>query len=503
MLTSRVGETIINCFDGKCDKYTLKKWSEKNKLFCPDCGKLYEYCHGEIKHPYFRHKDKSKDCDGIYSEPESEEHIEGKTILYNWLLKMQEENLIKELKLESYIASTKQRPDIYFEIQNERYVIEFQCTPIATEFLERRELYKLAGINDIWILGTDKYNIELKNNSVAHSKFYKTIENYCDLYLDVNTSRIYADKDLIRPLLPYNNICLDDYYVFDVSSLIINNEKKNIEIKRDVISHMIQEDIAKEREILHRKGFEKKLLSIIHESINRLNEYFKSNIDNTCNFHHRKGFGDYYVSAVEFSNKEIERTFFIKTNAIDYCTRYQKSVVIGRGKRGGPIWDKRTAYNQISTTEIDDLGDNTLISIITKLLINDIKSYKEITQHIQKQHLRKNDFKHILNKFLRSKIRFINSNKLKVPDHMKFKVLKGFEMTEEYMRNVFVKELNFLKKKNVDEYVYMIPKLNHSYRDPISDKYYSIGDYNNVIIKYFESFGFSNVKFLQESEDAY
>ena len=46
MLTCKVGNTIINCFDGKYDKHTLKKWDEEKRLICPDCGKLYEYCHG-------------------------------------------------------------------------------------------------------------------------------------------------------------------------------------------------------------------------------------------------------------------------------------------------------------------------------------------------------------------------------------------------------------------------------------------------------------------------
>lgn len=79
MLTCKVGNTIINCFDGKYDKFTLKKWSEDKRLICPDCGKLYKYCHGEVIHPYFRHKEKNKDCEGIYYKQETEEHIDGKT----------------------------------------------------------------------------------------------------------------------------------------------------------------------------------------------------------------------------------------------------------------------------------------------------------------------------------------------------------------------------------------------------------------------------------------
>jgi competence CoiA-like predicted nuclease len=79
LLTCKVGETIINCFDGKYDKHKLKEWSDKSKLICPDCGNPYEYCHGRIIPPYFRHKEK-EEYGGIYSESETEEHIKGKLL---------------------------------------------------------------------------------------------------------------------------------------------------------------------------------------------------------------------------------------------------------------------------------------------------------------------------------------------------------------------------------------------------------------------------------------
>ena len=52
MLTCKVGNTIINCVDGEYDKYKLKLWSDKKRLICPDCGGLYEYCHGEDVYAY-------------------------------------------------------------------------------------------------------------------------------------------------------------------------------------------------------------------------------------------------------------------------------------------------------------------------------------------------------------------------------------------------------------------------------------------------------------------
>ncbi|MBD1379193.1 competence protein CoiA [Metabacillus arenae] len=172
MLTSKVGKEIVNCFDGKYDRYRLKQWSNKGILKCPVCGGNYEYCHGEIVPPYFRHV--GKECSEYYSESETEEHRNGKRVLYDWISKQAG---VTNCKLEYWIPETKQRPDIYFEYGGKRFVIEYQCTPIASEFLLRRELYKLAGINDIWILGTEKYNINVgKFGSANFLGRYRKIE---------------------------------------------------------------------------------------------------------------------------------------------------------------------------------------------------------------------------------------------------------------------------------------------------------------------------------------
>lgn len=181
----------------------LKKWSKKRILLCPACGKPYEYCHGEVKTPYFRHMDKTE-CEDKYSESETEEHLDGKRDLYEWI-KIQKG--VKNAVLEGWIPETKQRPDIMFEYNDEKYVIEYQCSPIATEYKERHELYQAAGIHDIWICGAEKYlqhNMRekyLESNSVGfydpksknyisilNSKFYYKMENInCRYYHSTNS----------------------------------------------------------------------------------------------------------------------------------------------------------------------------------------------------------------------------------------------------------------------------------------------------------------------------
>lgn len=153
ILTCKLGNEIINCYDGTHNKEQLKKWASKRILLCPVCGKPYEYCHGEVKTPYFRHMDKNE-CEDKYSESETEEHLNGKRDLFEWIKK---QNGVTEAVLEGWIPETKQRPDIMFKYNGKKYVIEYQCSPIATEYVERHELYKASGIIDIWICGIEKF----------------------------------------------------------------------------------------------------------------------------------------------------------------------------------------------------------------------------------------------------------------------------------------------------------------------------------------------------------
>ena len=48
--------------------------------------------------------------------------------------------------LEGWIPETKQRPDILFEYNGRKYVIEYECFPIASEYYDRHDLYRAAGL---------------------------------------------------------------------------------------------------------------------------------------------------------------------------------------------------------------------------------------------------------------------------------------------------------------------------------------------------------------------
>lgn len=124
------------------------------------------------------------ECEDKYSESETEEHLNGKRDLFEWFKK---QNGVTNAVLEGWIPETKQRPDIIFEYNEKKYVIEYQCSPIATEYVERHDLYKASGIIDIWIAGYEKYF----NKNSRH----KFIEDYIEGYYNVLTKTFYIGNN--------------------------------------------------------------------------------------------------------------------------------------------------------------------------------------------------------------------------------------------------------------------------------------------------------------------
>ena len=208
MLSCIVGTKSVNSLD--YEEVKLREWSNKGILKCPECGEKVLYCKGDYKIPYFRHE-VGTSCDGgnSYYEPMTEEHIEGIRVLYN---KLKEIEGVTNLEVEKYIKNTKQRPDIYFEYENKRYCIEYQCSPISTQYNKRHELYQLEGIEDIWILGTEKYEFNEKifnrefdlinDNLIIDKKTIKEIEDEIDfskyplLYLNSKVNRIFKTSSM-------------------------------------------------------------------------------------------------------------------------------------------------------------------------------------------------------------------------------------------------------------------------------------------------------------------
>jgi len=167
------------------DEITLERRAKNNEIFCPECGNNLKFRSGTFR-PHFWHGKNNRTYS--YSEPESETHIKGKTLLYDWLRSLYPK---ADVQLEWKIEETNQRSDVIVIHKNgEKWAFEFQCTPISEiVWLERHSLYKQAGVHDFWIMSSDvsRY-IHEKNKAFRLSKdlekaIFKT--NGLAYYLDV------------------------------------------------------------------------------------------------------------------------------------------------------------------------------------------------------------------------------------------------------------------------------------------------------------------------------
>lgn len=226
MLSCLVNNQYLNLINTPYSEKTIQKWSDKGILKCPVCGGTYEFCHGRVIIPYFRHKDKTE-CDDLYSESETIEHLHGKIDLYNWLSKQKN---ITNLVLEAWISETKQRPDLMFKYHGDIYVIEFQCTPISSEYYERHELYEAAGIHDIWICGTLNY-FQQFHKGKGYKKL-NVLEDECRLYYDTETKLLHRLRDLNQIETHMWGVFLDQHRMKDNKDYV--QGKENYYCSKDI-----------------------------------------------------------------------------------------------------------------------------------------------------------------------------------------------------------------------------------------------------------------------------
>lgn len=227
MINCKLNDITINCYDGAYSRDELKYFANKKMLLCPACGKPYEYCHGKIVSAYFRHQEKDQ-CDR-YSEPESQEHLNGKRDLYEWV-KIQDG--VSDVVLEGWIPDTNQRPDIMFNYKGHKYVIEYQCSPISTEYFERHQLYKSVEVNDIWICGTEKY-FQYYHKGSGNKKVTE-LEEKSKIYYDSSNKKLYMINNQLCEYV-FNDIIEggDDNEHFMKSPIDFKDGYKNFYLLKD------------------------------------------------------------------------------------------------------------------------------------------------------------------------------------------------------------------------------------------------------------------------------
>ena len=131
------------------EKEQLREWRQSTKFFCPQCDNPVQLKVGDIVIPHFAHE-KEESCSALFSEGESQEHLEGKRQLYEFFREK-----VDDVALEPYFKLLSQRPDLLVTTRSNHVPIEFQCSTIPVHKIESRTRgYLSAGMKPIWIMHT-------------------------------------------------------------------------------------------------------------------------------------------------------------------------------------------------------------------------------------------------------------------------------------------------------------------------------------------------------------
>lgn len=183
LLTAIRENGSLICLADYKSRFSLHSLRKNEEFFCQECKEKVIMKIGTQKLPHFAHYGKTN-C--TRHENESIYHLEGKEKIYLWL---KGQGLKPEL--EPYDESIGQRPDIWFTVNNLKYVIEYQCSVIPGEIITKRtKAYQKNNYQQIWILGGNQ--LKRKNSKlVTLSSFHyalTTIKNqktslpfYCPL----------------------------------------------------------------------------------------------------------------------------------------------------------------------------------------------------------------------------------------------------------------------------------------------------------------------------------
>ncbi|SDI54511.1 competence protein CoiA [Natribacillus halophilus] len=113
--------------------------------YCPVCQERLQLKKGHKRRPHFSHLAHSK-CPSSHAE--SQRHLEGKAVLYQWLREQG-----ADVQLEVFLPASQQRADILVKTKSGTFAIEYQCSAVSREQIRARtEDYRALGIQVIWVL---------------------------------------------------------------------------------------------------------------------------------------------------------------------------------------------------------------------------------------------------------------------------------------------------------------------------------------------------------------
>jgi len=439
------------------------------------------------------------ECEDKYSESETEEHLNGKRDLFEWIRK---QDGVTNAVLEGWIPETKQRPDIMFEYDRKKYVIEYQCSPIATEYVERHELYKASGINDIWILGTDKYR---EKSEIGKSFRVKEIEKYTSIYYDTKGKSVISNK---INLLGLSEECVNemsnlficnhfDYFIektrndmFDYirsNNLIICSLTEEYIVPINILKFhnnefFVEQKYIEEIEIFYRKKIKEKNLH--QDNLTKLSD-FRDQIFEYYETEYGIDFSYMPSQSSSLGFKHARQYFGFKNidnyPIVDFC-------------KINYIYDS-ACYEKLITIDVSKNGIEIVKNILDEFLSDTIKFKKEMNEFVKKiEQQRKEEYTDLSNKLseFRDKPIYLlfKENENKLPSKLKFKFFNGTSDDILVVMRHLYDDLKFLKKKNAKRYVFMIPR--KKWRTSSTGRsQYKVWNHPNEVISDFKELGFT------------
>ena len=206
-----------------------------------------------------------------------------------------------------------------FEYYGKTCVIEYQCSPIATEYVERHELYQASGIVDIWVCGTEKY-LKLKMRE-------KYLEQYGVGFYNSNTREFIVSKyselhNFLNTLkINHRNISMQNsydiyssYYKYKLENAVFSKERlieplyfKDIDYDDSIITHNQRHKRKNDDNELEKIKAEEKIEKILGKYCNSSNGL--SYVKIPCDYIYRNNrykiidnWNDYNESVIYFSS---------------------------------------------------------------------------------------------------------------------------------------------------------------------------------------------------------
>lgn len=190
-----------------------KKAGEKNELLCDECEATVIFRCGKINKPHFAHKSEFQGGNPCKYSNETEEHIEGKKLLLNYM-----KELYPDVQGEMrHKLPERKSADLYFKFaDNQELVIEFQRQRLSVSYWDdKREFYNKLGLNNIWFLSGKKeglnelireYQLNFWNRMVLNDS------NNRILFLDVDKEEVTIISKIIVRDDETNEVIYDNLY---------------------------------------------------------------------------------------------------------------------------------------------------------------------------------------------------------------------------------------------------------------------------------------------------